>query len=456
MNHPTKSILLPHTTTHDTVCLLEVLLEHCHPRNFRIRLWDGTTWHPDPGVGSHFTLILRNPSVLRNMLWHANELSLAEAFISGELDIEGDLEQAMPLAEYLSHHTATWGSRLRLGFKLLNWPSSNFSKADGLIARVTGDHHSLHRDKQAIAHHYDHPAEFYAGWLDRQMVYSCAYFSSTDDLDTAQIKKLDYICKKLRLRPGERLLDVGCGWGALIVHAARHYGVHACGITLSARQAEFADARIAENGLMDRCRVELRDYRQLDNPESFDKIVSVGMVEHVGEAQLPGYFRHIRTLLKAGGTFLNHGIGIRHGERCALGPFFNTYIFPDAELVPISTTTGLAETAGFEVRDIECLREHYVLTLRQWRQRLEHNVPPINRTMDESTWRLWRLYLASAAHGFATGKLNLYQTLLAKTQDGATELPLTRDDWYDTRSSIDSRGQQDGIGSENAASPHRP
>jgi cyclopropane-fatty-acyl-phospholipid synthase len=430
-----KPALLQNKTTHYSECLLERLLEHYHPRNFGIRLWDGTTWHADPGVASQFTLIIRDPSVLRKMLWNANELSLAEAFISGELDIEGNLEQAIPLAEYLSHSTVTWGSRLRLGFKSFSLPSSKSSKANGLVARLTGVHHSLNRDKQAIAHHYDHPAEFYATWLDQQMVYSCAYFSSTDDLDTAQARKLDYICKKLRLRRGERLLDVGCGWGALILHAARHYGVYASGITLSAKQAEFANALITKNGLMDRCRVELRDYRQLNSPNRYDKIVSVGMIEHVGEAQLPGYFHHIWNLLKPGGTFLNHGIGIRHGERCAMGPFFNKYIFPDAELVPISTTTRLAETAGFEVRDIECLREHYVLTLRRWRQRLESNVPPINHTMDESAWRLWRLYLATAAHGFATGRLNLYQTLLSKTQEGATDMPLTRDDWYDTRSS---------------------
>ncbi len=432
MNSPLKSVPLPNLETYDRACLLGRLLKHYHPRNFEIRLWDGTTYPTDPGVACQFTLILRDPSVLRNMLWKANELSLAEAFITGDLDIEGDLEQAMSLAEYLSHQPVTWGNRLRFGIKLLSQSSSTSPTIDGLAATVTGPNHSLNRDKQAIAHHYDHPAEFYANWLDQQMVYSCAYFASTDDLDTAQVRKLDYICKKLRLRRGQRLLDVGCGWGALIVHAARHYGVHACGITLSKKQHKFADVLIRKHGLMDRCRVELRDYRQLNSPDRYDKIVSVGMVEHVGQAQLLGYFHHIWKLLKPGGTFLNHGIGIRHGERCALGPFFNKYIFPDAELVPISTTTGLAERAGFEVRDIECLREHYVLTLRRWRQRLESNVPPVNPIMNEATWRLWRLYLASAAHGFATGRINLYQTLLSKTQDGAADMPLTRDDWYDT------------------------
>lgn len=426
------------STTHDRNGLLVDLLGQYHPRDFAIRLWDGTTRQTDPGVDSKFTLVIQNPSVLRTMFWQADELSLAEAFISGELDVEGDLEQAIPLAEYLSHHSMPWEDRLRLGFKLLSAGSKHSSKTNGLAARVTGPSHSLHRDKQAIAYHYDRPAEFYAPWLDEQMVYSCAYFSSTDDLDVAQVRKLDYICRKLRLRCGERLLDVGCGWGALIVHAARHYGVQACGITLSEKQAEFATALIAKHGLTDRCRVELRDYRQLNSPESYDKIVSVGMIEHVGEAQLPQYFQHIWNLLKPGGTFLNHGIGIRHGERCAFGPFVNTYVFPDAELVPISATTGLAEAAGFEVRDVESLREHYVLTLRRWRQRLENNLAPVNHIMDESIWRLWRLYLASAAHGFAIGKLNLYQTLLSKTQDGAADLPLTRDDWYDTHSSIES------------------
>lgn len=437
MNRTANSSALSNQTCHDSAALLGHLLEEYHPRNFAVRFSDGTTWPADPGVAPEFTLILREPSALQNMLWKASELALAEAFISGDLDVEGNLEQAMPLAEHLAHHPVTWGSRLRFGLKLLN-ATSIPSPADGLAARIAGPNHSLKRDKQAIAHHYDHPPEFYAGWLDRQMVYSCAYFSSTDDLDAAQERKLDYICRKLRLRSGERLLDVGCGWGALIVHAARHYGVHACGITLSEKQAEFADARIRKHGLMDCCRVELRDYRQLNSTGGFDKIVSVGMVEHVGEAQLPGYFRHIWTLLKPGGTFLNHGIGVRHGERCALGPFFNTYIFPDAELVPISTTTGLAEAAGFEVRDVECMREHYVLTLRHWRRRLENSVPAATHGMDESTWRLWRLYLASAAHGFATGRLNLYQTLLAKTQDGSAGLPLTRDDWYDVHSATHS------------------
>ena len=439
MNGIDNSMTLSRKTIHDSTGLLGELLAQYHPRNFDIRLWDGTIWPADPGVTPEFTFILRTPTVLRDMLWKASELALAEAFISGDLEIDGDLEQAIPLAEYLSRHPVTWGSWLRLGFKSLRWPSNPSFTTNGLAAHVTGPNHSLLRDKQAIAYHYDHPPEFYAGWLDPQMVYSCAYFSFTDDLDAAQVHKLDYLCRKLRLRRGERLLDVGCGWGALIVHAARYYGVQACGITLSEKQAEFAEACIQQHGLMDRCQVELRDYRQLSTPNRYDKIVSVGMVEHVGATHLSGYFRHIWNLLKPGGTFLNHGIGIRHGERCAFGPFVNTYVFPDAELTTISTTTGFAETAGFEVRDVECLREHYVLTLRQWRQRLEKNVTPGSSSMDQSTWRLWRLYLASAAHGFATGKLNLYQTLLSKTQEGSAGLPLTRDDWYEAHSSIDSR-----------------
>lgn len=435
MDHINGTITVQDKTIQHSVCLLERLLRYYRPLDFGIRLWDGRTWHPETGIASKFTLIIRHPSLLRKMLWKVNELSLAEAFISGELDVEGDLEQAVPLAEYLLHHShMTWGDRLRFALKLLSLPSSRSFNTGCLAATLTGAYHSLSRDKQAIAHHYDHPAEFYATWLDRQMVYSCAYFASTDDLDTAQARKLDYICKKLRLRRGERLLDVGCGWGALILHAARYYDVYACGITLSARQAEFADSLIRKYSLTDRCRVELCDYRQMNSLGGYDKIVSVGMIEHVGEAQLPVYFRHISNLLKPGGTFLNHGIGLRYGERRAFGPFVNKYIFPDAELVPISTTIGLAEASGFEVRDVECLREHYVLTLRRWRQRLESSIPNMNNLMDESTWRLWRLYLASAAHGFATGRLTLYQTLFSKTQEGSTDMPLTRDDWYGTHS----------------------
>jgi cyclopropane-fatty-acyl-phospholipid synthase len=263
-------------------------------------------------------------------------------------------------------------------------------------------------------------------------VYSCAYFvREDDDLASAQRQKLDYICRKLRLRPGERLLDIGCGWGALIRHAVRNYGVTALGITLSTRQAELADKEIRAAGLADRCRVELCDYRELQDRESFDKLVSVGMFEHVSEGVLPGYFRQAWRLLRPGGVFLNHGISRPVNQPPRRGSsFVQKYVFPDGELVPIGTALVLGEEAGFEVRDVESLREHYVLTLRQWVRRLEEGHEAAIHASDEVSYRVWRLYMSGSAHGFRTGRLNVHQALFVKPEQGRSGLPLARADWY--------------------------
>jgi cyclopropane-fatty-acyl-phospholipid synthase len=265
------------------------------------------------------------------------------------------------------------------------------------------------------------------------MVYSCGYFeTAATDLDTAQLRKLDMICRKLRLRPGMRLLDVGCGWGGLVLHAALQYGVDATGITLSAPQVELASQRIAAAGMNGACRVELRDYREVEVDHGYDALVSVGMFEHVGEKMLPGYFEQAARLLKPGGVFLNHGIASRATDPAGHGPrFSDTYVFPDGELVPVNTTMRAAEEAGFEVRDVESLREHYALTLRHWVRRLEAAHEQALRHVDEPTWRVWRLYMSGSAHGFRSRRLNVYQALLALPDSGgASGLPLTRDDWY--------------------------
>jgi cyclopropane-fatty-acyl-phospholipid synthase len=264
------------------------------------------------------------------------------------------------------------------------------------------------------------------------MIYSCAYFKSPDDsLATAQAQKLDHICRKLRLRPGERLLDIGCGWGGLIMHAARYYGVQAVGITLSEQQLVFAQKQIDEIGLSSRCEVRLLDYRDASQLGQFDKLVSVGMVEHVGESALPEYFRCAFQALKPGGAFLNHGIG-RAGNRPkpAERTFTDVYVFPDGELTPISTTLRCAEEAGFEVRDVENLREHYHLTLCHWLRRMEDSMQQATRLIGELKARIWRLYLAGSAHYFQSGKLDLYQSLLVKCANGRSGMPLTRADWY--------------------------
>jgi len=416
-----------------TLRLLEELFSDKATRNVAVRLWDGTQWPDDASRPA--TVVLKHPGALREMFLPATELNLAEAYLYDDFDIEGDIEAVFDLAETLAEEVEMgWRKKLRLARDLLRLPAGQGRKPGRRgPARLKGQRHSIERDRQAIAYHYDVSNDFYALWLDRRMVYSCAYFQTPDDdLDTAQERKLDYICRKLRLKPGQRLLDVGCGWGGLVLHAAQHYGVEATGITLSQPQAELANERIAAAGLSDRCRVLVRDYREVDEPAGYDALASVGMFEHVGEALLPTYFAQAYRLLKPGGVFLNHGIANRATDQPRRGPSFSdTYVFPDGELVPISTSLRVAEETGFEVRDVESLREHYALTLRHWVRRLETHHDQALRFVDEPTYRVWRLFMSGSAHGFATGRLNVYQALLVKPgKDGRSGLPLTRADWY--------------------------
>jgi cyclopropane-fatty-acyl-phospholipid synthase len=416
-----------------SLSFLENLLGDYRPRDFVVRFWDGTTWDAEPGQPRRFTLVLKHPGALRSMFWPPNEISLAEAYIYDDLDIEGGIENVFPLADHLLTRRRNPAESLRQARRLLSLPAGRREgRPGGKAARLRGARHSKARDRRAVTYHYDVPGEFYALWLDGRMVYSCAYFATPEeDLDTAQERKLDYICRKLRLRPGERLLDIGCGWGGLIIHAARRYGVSALGITLSEPQAELANERIRRARLTDSCRVEVRDYREIEEPDGYDKLVSVGMFEHVGEARLPEYFLRAHRLLRQGGVFLNHGISRNPNTPVRRGPtFVNRYVFPDGELVPVGTTVGAAEGRGFEVRDVESLREHYALTLGHWVRRLEARADEARRITDETTYRVWRLYMSGSAHGFRTGRLNVYQTLLSKPDSGESGLPLTRADWY--------------------------
>jgi cyclopropane-fatty-acyl-phospholipid synthase len=408
---------------------LEALLEGYPNRDFQVRLWDGTTW--GAVRQPRFTLVLKHPGALRAMFSHPSELALGEAYIYDDFDIEGDIEAVFQLADSMLGQERNLGKTFDLAKRLQMLPLSNRAHKDRRPPNFSGSLHSRERDRQAISYHYNLPAEFYVLWLDQRMVYSCAYFATPEeDLDSAQERKLDYICRKLRLCRGERLLDIGCGWGGLIRHAAAHYGVEAVGITLSVPQAELARQRLRESGLSDRCRVEVSDYRDHEPGQLYDKIVSVGMFEHVGEAFLPEYFTRAYELLQPGGVFLNHGIAYSATYRRRGPSFSDRYVFPDGEMVPISTTIRAAELSGFEVRDVESLREHYELTLHHWVRRLEAHAEQVRGVSDDTTYRIWRLYMAGSAHGFRTGRLNVYQTLLAKERQGGSGLPLTREDWY--------------------------
>jgi cyclopropane-fatty-acyl-phospholipid synthase len=412
--------------------LLDALFGSYTGNQVTVRLWDGTQW-PD-ATPRAATIILQHPGALRQMFLPGSELGLAEAYLYGDFDVEGEIEAVFGLADHLEEGMGGLLQRVRLALALLRLPTGR-ERDQGQRGRATldGRQHSLRRDREAVRYHYDVSNDFYALWLDQHMVYSCAYFASVDeDLDRAQTRKLDYLCRKLRLQPGQRLLDLGCGWGGLAIHAAQQYGVDATGITLSQPQADLANERIAAAGLSDRCRVWMRDYREMDPADHYDALVSVGMFEHVGEALLPIYFQRAYVLLEPGGVFLNHGIANTVADRPVNGPSFSdTYVFPDGELVPISTTTRVAEEAGFEVRDVESLREHYALTLRHWVRRLEAGYEQALAYVDEPTYRVWRLFMSGSAHGFTVGRLNVYQTLLVKPNaDGDSSLPLTRTAWY--------------------------
>lgn len=410
---------------------LRDVLGELRPRDFAVRCWDGSMWDADPGCPTQFTLVLAHPRALRQLFLHPSQGAVTEAFLNQDCDVEGDLEAATSLGRYLSNRRWRFRDLLRYGSWLRHLAERDAHGETQRLASLHGAVHSRSRDRAAVSYHYDLSNEFFALWLDRRMVYSCGYFERADEgLDLAQERKLDYVCRKLRLRPGDRFLDVGCGWGGLICHAAERYGVHAVGITLSERQAEFAIERIHAAGLAARCQVELRDYRDLPSEWEFDKVASIGMVEHVGLRNIGAYFRSVWQVLRGGGVFLNHGLACRVEDRGEMGAFMDRYVFPDSQLLPLDTTVGAAERAGFHVRDVESLREHYTLTLRHWVKRLEAHHHETAALVGEKTYRVWRLYMATCAHGFRTGLFDLYQTLLSKPISGESGLPLTRHDWY--------------------------
>lgn len=363
----------------------------------RLTLWNG--WNHDFSPEPRVTVQLPGPGALRYFFPPSLD-NLAEGYVNGHFDVQGHAQDIVDVASKLAHA----GVRMQGRFARIFHPR----------------HHNRAKDARAIEHHYDVSNDFYRAWLDREMVYSCGYFpTQTETLDQAQNAKLDHILNKIMLRPGERLLDIGCGWGALVIRAARKFGAHAVGITLSKNQYALACERIEQAGLTAQIDIRLQDYRDIDAREGlFDKITSIGMFEHVGLHHLRAYFTKIHALLRDGGLVLNHGITSTCPQSGAspLGAskFIHKYVFPNGELPHLSLALQDMQTAGLEALDVECLRRHYARTLTLWAQNYENQSDVIRSMVDETTFRVWRMYLAGCAHAFSQNWVSLHQILACK------------------------------------------
>ena len=396
------------------------------PVPFAIRLWDGSSTG-DPAAAS--TVTFRTPDALRRVLYAPGELGFARAYVLGEIEVDGDLHAALRVlaqaAPELRMGWRMWARTARAGLRLgvVGAPLP----APPEEANLGGRLHSVRRDRAAIAHHYDLSNEFYELILGPSMTYSCARFTDAgNSLEEAQAAKYELICNKLGLRPGMRLLDVGCGWGGMIVHAATHHGVDAVGVTISLEQHDYARKRVADAGLASRVQVRLQDYRELAG-ERFDAICSIGMAEHVGRRQLRGYFGVLAALLPPTGRLLNHAISTPNGASFDRTAFIARYVFPDGELPDVAEVVTGMQAHGLDVRDVEGLREHYAITLRRWSANLEAGWDDACRLVGERRARVWRLYLAGSAVSFEIADVGIHQVLGVKlTAGGESGMPLTR------------------------------
>ncbi len=413
-----------------------------------VRCWDGSTLG---ATTSPLRLNIKRRRALRRLLWAPNELGFARAYVSGDIDFEGDLFAGLDALEKVAlpdqgpgvtvdkaAKKAIVRCALRLG--AVGLPP----KPPAEEARLRGRRHSKERDASAIVHHYDVGNDFYRIMLGENMTYSCAYWpqppSGEFGLDQAQFAKCDLVARKLGLRAGMRVLDVGCGWGTFALHAARTYGVEVVGVTLSHEQARYASKRMADAGLADLVEIRVQDYRDVhDGP--FDAISSIGMAEHVGAAMLPTYTAALYTLLAPQGRLLNHAISRRPGPRTEFSrtSFIDRYVFPDGELEPLAMMVDALETAGFEVRDVESLREHYALTLREWSTNLQNGWDGAVHATSAARSRIWRLYMAGSALAFEANRIGVNQVLAVKPGPrGSSAMPPTRADLLDTPDSVTS------------------
>ncbi|MET7774475.1 class I SAM-dependent methyltransferase [Streptomyces mirabilis] len=411
------------------------------PLPMRIRAWDGSEAGP-PGAPA---VVVRNRRALRRLLWKPGEVGLARAWVAGDLGVEGDLytaldllsglvwdrgEDARGLAEALRDPEVRAAVRGLVKMGGLPLPPSPPQEE---MRRRRRHLHTKRSDQRAISHHYDVGNDFYEIVLGPSMVYSCAYWEDGGTLEDAQRDKLELIAQKLDLRPGQRLLDVGCGWGSMAIHAAREHGVSVVGVTLSHEQAAYARKRVADEGLTDRVEIRVQDYRDVaDGP--YDAISSIGMAEHVGAERYLEYAEVLYRLLKPGGRLLNHQIARpprRDESAYDVDEFIDAYVFPDGELAPIGTTVTQLERAGFEVRDVESIREHYALTLRRWVTNLEAQWARAVALTGPGRARVWRLYMAASAVAFERNRIGVNQVLAIRTPEpsGASGMPLRARTW---------------------------
>lgn len=382
-------------------------------RPFELRLWDGSRL-PSTGADGDRRPVFeaRSPRAVAYALLAPGQLGLSRAYVSGELAVD-DLDAVLDLLRDWTPPPLDAASRRRLLFAA--------ARAAGIMRpprppavelRPRGTRHSITRDARAVRHHYDVANEFFALFLDASMTYSCAIFedpaSDGEPLESAQERKLETICRKLALTPGERVLDVGCGWGSFAIHAATRHGADVVGITLSAPQAELARERAAATRVADLVEIRVADYRDLRG-EQFDAIASIGMVEHVGEPQLDAYAAALAAALVPGGRLLNQGIARLHPDAAEAGPFSERYVFPDADPVHLSRLLLALERAGFICEHVEGYAEHYARTLAHWAQRLDDHATEGERLAGAERMRVWRLYLRAARSGFQTGFTSIYQ-----------------------------------------------
>jgi cyclopropane-fatty-acyl-phospholipid synthase len=406
------------------------------PLPLGLRCWDGSSVEGPPGSP---VLVLRNPTALRRILYGGGELGLARAYVGGDLDVDGSLYDALRIRNALPDDTT-----LQLDRRALRPLARDLLRAGVLgrplprpaeEARLRGLRHSPRRDRAAISHHYDVGNDFYALLLGPSLVYSCAYYAApSTPLEEAQRAKLDLVCRKLDLQPGMRLLDIGCGWGSLVLHAAAVHGARCVGVTISAEQAVLARRRVAEAGLDRQIEIRVQDYRDVhDGP--YDAVASIGMAEHVGRAHLPVYAARLHELVAPGGRLLHHAIarGPDAGpDRADPRSFLTRYVFPDGELQPLADHVGFLEEAGLEVRDVEGLREHYALTCRAWVGNLEHRWDDAVRLASPGRARVWRLYLAGSALSFEARRVGVNQLLATRAGIPGPDVPrwpLRRPDW---------------------------